>query len=141
MRDKIIIISPHPDDETLGAGGFLLKSKAKDQKIYWLNMTNMKEEYGQTKKQIKKRSLEIEAVKKVYQFDGFFDFRLLSSKLKKQVIKTPLFLITVPGFSLLFTLVYKTTALTYNMGNQKLNYFLIKLGLWCSILAGYHKSK
>ena len=78
--------------------------------------------------------------KRLYKY-GFFDFRFLNAKLKKHVIKTPFFLITVPGFSLLFTLVYKTTALIYTRGNQKLNYFLIKLGMWCSILAGYHNSK
>ena len=72
---------------------------------------------------------------------GLFDFRLLNDKLKKQVIKTPFFLIAIPGFGLLFSLVYKTTSLIYNKGNKKLNYFLIKLGMWCSILAGYHKSK
>ncbi|MCI8314828.1 MAG: PIG-L family deacetylase [Lachnospiraceae bacterium] len=37
---KIMVISPHPDDETLGAGGSLLKLKHLGNKIYWLNITD-----------------------------------------------------------------------------------------------------
>ncbi len=43
---NVLVISPHPDDETLGAGGTLLKFKDKGHKLYWLNVTNMKTEYG-----------------------------------------------------------------------------------------------
>ena len=32
---KIIIILPHPDDETLGCGGTILKYKDIGDKIYW----------------------------------------------------------------------------------------------------------
>ncbi|MCD4693461.1 MAG: PIG-L family deacetylase [Calditrichales bacterium] len=32
---KILVISAHPDDETLGAGGTLLKHKQKGDKIFW----------------------------------------------------------------------------------------------------------
>lgn len=38
---KIMAISPHPDDETLGAGGSLLKLKALGNEIYWLNVTDI----------------------------------------------------------------------------------------------------
>ncbi len=77
---------------------------------------------------------------RLYEY-GLFDFKLLSDNLKKKVIKAPFFLIRFPGFSLLFILVYKAAALLYNKGNKKINYSVIKLGMWCSILAGYHKSK
>ena len=43
---NVLVISPHPDDETLGAGGALLKFKDMGNKIFWLNVTNMKTEYG-----------------------------------------------------------------------------------------------
>ena len=76
MKNKIIIISPHPDDETLGAGGFLLKSKAESQKIFWLNMTNVKKDYGQSKAHVEQRFKEIQAVQKAYQIDGFFNLDL-----------------------------------------------------------------
>ena len=43
---KIIVVAPHPDDETLGCGGTLLKHKADGDEIYWLIVTNISEKYG-----------------------------------------------------------------------------------------------
>lgn len=40
--EKIMVISPHPDDETLGAGGSLLKLRDAGSQIYWLNITDVK---------------------------------------------------------------------------------------------------
>lgn len=36
---KVLIVAVHPDDETLGCGGTLLKHKASGDEIYWLVMT------------------------------------------------------------------------------------------------------
>lgn len=33
---KVIVVAPHPDDETLGCGGTLLKHKAQGDEIHWL---------------------------------------------------------------------------------------------------------
>jgi len=57
MKDvkKIMVVSPHPDDETLGAGGTLLKLKSEGHKIYWLNFTNMAKEYGYDRSGILRR--------------------------------------------------------------------------------------
>ena len=38
---KIIIISAHPDDETLGAGGAILKHKKNGDEIHWLIVTGV----------------------------------------------------------------------------------------------------
>ncbi len=38
---KILVIAPHPDDETLGCGGTLLRHKAEGDEIHWLIMTKM----------------------------------------------------------------------------------------------------
>ena len=43
---KVIVIAPHPDDETLGCGGTLLKHKANGDEIYWLIVTNVDEKNG-----------------------------------------------------------------------------------------------
>ena len=43
---KILVVSLHPDDETLGAGGTLLKMKKSGHQIFWLNVTDMREEDG-----------------------------------------------------------------------------------------------
>ena len=78
--------------------------------------------------------------KRLYKY-GFFDFILLNNTLQKKVIKAPFFLTAVPGFSVFFSLIYKIIVLFYNKGNKKINCLLMKIGMWCSILAGYHKSK
>ena len=46
---RILVVSPHPDDETLGAGGTILRYKNEGKEVYWLNITNVKEEYGYSK--------------------------------------------------------------------------------------------
>jgi len=43
--NKVLIVAVHPDDETLGAGGALLKHKANGDKIYWLIVTTIKNGY------------------------------------------------------------------------------------------------
>lgn len=53
---NVIVISPHPDDEVLGAGGTLLKHKEKNDNIFWVIVTCMPE--------MQERKNEIECVKK-----------------------------------------------------------------------------
>ena len=37
--NKVLFVAVHPDDETLGCGGTILKHKAAGDQIYWLVMT------------------------------------------------------------------------------------------------------
>ena len=37
--NKVLIVAPHPDDETLGCGGTIIKHKSKGDEIYWLIVT------------------------------------------------------------------------------------------------------
>lgn len=80
---KILVVSPHPDDETLGAGGTILRYKAMKNKIYWLNITNMKKEYGYAEGKILKRNKEIQLVNKLYNFDDFYNLELEPAGLDK----------------------------------------------------------
>ena len=73
---RIMVVSPHPDDESLGAGGSLLKYKSEGHNIFWLNITDMKKEYGYHQEQIEKRNSEIETVQQEYKFDGFYNLKL-----------------------------------------------------------------
>ena len=65
---NIIVISAHPDDEILGAGGTLLKHKSKGDNVAWVIVTSMTEEQGYSKEKIADREKEI---KKVSQMVGF----------------------------------------------------------------------
>ncbi len=43
---KTLVITPHPDDETLGCGGTLLRRKAEGGSLAWLMVTAMTEQGG-----------------------------------------------------------------------------------------------
>jgi LmbE family N-acetylglucosaminyl deacetylase len=72
---NVIVISAHPDDEIIGAGGALLKHVANGDHVYWLIVTNVFESHGFTKDRVQSRQLEIETVtqlvgfKKVYKLN------------------------------------------------------------------------
>lgn len=72
MQKKILIISAHPDDETLGAGGTLLKHKANGDKLYWIIVTGISENYGFSKDRVISRDNEIEEVRKRFGFENVF---------------------------------------------------------------------
>lgn len=67
---KVLVVAVHPDDETLGCGGTLLKHKAAGDEVHWLIVTEIseKDEASHTFKQ--NRQQEIEKVAQMYQFDG-----------------------------------------------------------------------
>jgi LmbE family N-acetylglucosaminyl deacetylase len=69
---KIIIISAHPDDETLGAGGTLLKHKKNNDELYWLIVTNVFEHQGFSNERVASRQREIEEVSNLYGFKKVF---------------------------------------------------------------------
>ena len=62
--NNIIVIAPHPDDETLGCGGTLLRERKLGSRIHWINITSISEIYGWKKDEITTRKKEINAVSK-----------------------------------------------------------------------------
>ena len=65
---RILVVAPHPDDETLGCGGTLLKHRKDNDEINWLIMTEMKPN-NSNRNFIEKRNNEIKKVKKIYDFE------------------------------------------------------------------------
>ena len=59
---NVIVISAHPDDEILGAGGTLLKHKKCGDNLAWVIITGVDEANGFTKERVKTRELEISQV-------------------------------------------------------------------------------
>ena len=78
---KILVIAPHPDDETLGCGGALFRHKAEGDDIYWLIITGISQEGGWQEKVVKKRDNEIDAVAEKYEFSDVFNLRLPTTKM------------------------------------------------------------
>ena len=56
---NIVVVSAHPDDEILGAGGTLLKHKNNGDKIFWIISTSIFSDSPQSEILFKKRNLEI----------------------------------------------------------------------------------
>lgn len=82
----MIIISAHPDDETLGAGGTILRHKRQGDNVVWINVTSIFEYQGFTLERINSRSNEIKKIINSYSFDesynlGYPTMTLTSEKL------------------------------------------------------------
>ena len=57
---KVLFVAPHPDDETLGCGGTILKHKANGDEIYWLIITNIDEATGWNKEFVIQKKIDEE---------------------------------------------------------------------------------
>ena len=67
-EQKILVVSPHPDDETLGCGGTLLRHMREGDKTYWLNVTDINVETGWAEEKVMVRRNELEKVNAAYTF-------------------------------------------------------------------------
>ena len=65
---KILVIAPHPDDETLGCGGTLFRHKQEGDEIYWGIITQVSAGKNWSEKFVHNRNSEIESVQKKYGF-------------------------------------------------------------------------
>ena len=77
----ILVVAPHPDDETLGCGGTLLRHKADGDILYWLIMTKITIESGYTHAQIDNRKNVISKVSQSYGFDSIFQAKFPTTSL------------------------------------------------------------
>ena len=73
---KILVLAVHPDDETLGCGGTLLKHKSNGDEIHWLIAT----ETNPSKEFYLIRNKEIEKVAGLYKFDSVHNLKLKSMR-------------------------------------------------------------
>lgn len=78
---SILVVAPHPDDETLGAGGTLLRAIQSGEDVHWLIVTEMRESFGFSARAIEKRKSEIAAVSKAYGFASTIELGLPATRL------------------------------------------------------------
>ncbi len=81
---NILVIGAHPDDETLGVGGTLLKHKLKGDSIVWLNATKMDISNPILSSIIKEREKEIEKVIDHYGIEEFIQLDYLTTQLTSE---------------------------------------------------------
>ncbi len=87
MSRKILVIAPHPDDETLGCGGTILRHISKGDVVYWLIVTTISEKTGYDKNLVHKRKKEIKKINKHYGFKELFELNYPPSELDAVPLK------------------------------------------------------
>lgn len=65
---KVVVISAHPDDETLGCGGTLLKHNQAGDEIHWIIITNVFVDKGFSDERVSRRQKEIQEVSNRFRF-------------------------------------------------------------------------
>ncbi len=76
---SVLVVAPHPDDETLGCGGALHRHRSNGDAIHWLIVTDMTEAYTDERRSA--REVEIAAVAELYGFASVHRLGLPTSRL------------------------------------------------------------
>jgi LmbE family N-acetylglucosaminyl deacetylase len=70
-KSKVIaVVAPHPDDETLGCGGTLLRHLAFGDRVHWIIFTGISTDRGFSEESVRLRDEEISQVAESYGFAG-----------------------------------------------------------------------
>ena len=80
---KILVVSPHPDDETLGAGGTILRAIAEGQEVFWLNITQIPDNGKFSKEMIEKRRCQLEEIESFYHFSKVYHMNMPTTELDR----------------------------------------------------------
>lgn len=78
---KVLVVAPHPDDETLGCGGTILKHKSQGDEIVWLIITDISEDEGFAVEKVATRNQEIQKVARLYGYDEVYRLSFPTTKL------------------------------------------------------------
>ena len=79
----VLVVAPHPDDETLGCGGTLLRHVCKGDEVYWLIVTDLSVDCGFPQLQVIQRQEEIQQVSKAYGFAEVYNLKLPPAQLEE----------------------------------------------------------
>lgn len=79
---KVLFVSVHPDDETLGCGGTIIKHKKNGDDIYWMIITEANQSEGYSKEFVEARKLQIDKISDFYKFDKVSNLGFPAAKLQ-----------------------------------------------------------
>lgn len=80
---NILVVSPHPDDETLGAGGTICRYVNEGHDVFWLNVTTMRNSGLFTEDMMQHREKQIEDIVKFYDIKKFYQLDFPTTKLEE----------------------------------------------------------
>jgi N-acetylglucosamine malate deacetylase 1 len=81
---NVVVVSAHPDDEVIGAGGSLLRHVAQGDSVYWLIITNIFAGEAYSAERVEQRQQEIEQVAAEIGFAGVFKLDYQTATLSSQ---------------------------------------------------------
>jgi N-acetylglucosamine malate deacetylase 1 len=81
--NSVLVVAPHPDDETLGCGGTLLKYINNNDKVYWLIITKADNSNSAINDIVDVQKQYIELVNNKYRFEDIFHLDYLTTKLDR----------------------------------------------------------
>lgn len=83
----VIVVAPHPDDETLGCGGTILRHIHNGDCVYWLIVTSINEINGFTAQEVSEREKEINRVRNCYQFQNVLHAGIFTTQVDQESSK------------------------------------------------------
>jgi len=78
---RTMVIAPHPDDETLGVGGTLLRRLSEGHELAWVIVTKVTTDGGWTPETVQRRDFEIAKVASLYNFKRVFQLNYATTSL------------------------------------------------------------
>jgi N-acetylglucosamine malate deacetylase 1 len=78
--NKVLVIAVHPDDETLGCGGTILKHKHEGDEVHWLIATELKKSDAIDINRVTKRNNEIKKIANFFKFDSINRLNISATK-------------------------------------------------------------
>lgn len=83
-----LIVAPHPDDETFGCGGTILRSIREGLEVHWLIVTTMRGADEYSAEEVEERDRLIGAVSEAYGFTGVHQLEFPTARLDGVGLKT-----------------------------------------------------
>lgn len=80
---NVLIVSPHPDDETLGGGGTVLRLISEGNDVSWLNITGVENNDKFSKEFVEKRRVQLKKIEEYYKFQKVYDLNLMTTRLER----------------------------------------------------------
>lgn len=86
---KVLVVAVHPDDETLGCAGTILKHKEQGDEVYWMIITSIRNHpNGYPLDIVNKRDQTIKAVADAYGFNGVVELNIPTTLVDKSNLGT-----------------------------------------------------